>query len=142
LLITARNDYRKTIMVSVGSKQDIIIMHQEVACKHSAYFRTACGADTTGTITLQLPSVNTDTFLGFVEYSYKGSTAAGGEELDTASNYRELIELYGLAQRLGSVSLKNYTISKLIANYVASDEPPDVKDVALAWNLVAGRSML
>lgn len=81
-------------------------MHQEVAREHSNYFRAACDADTTGTITLNLPTVEPNTFLGFVEYSYKGSTAAGSDELNTSNNYGELIELYALAHRLGSASLK------------------------------------
>lgn len=141
-LTSSRDDYRKTIIVSIGPAEEIITMHQEVACKHSNYFRAACDADTMGTITLNLPTVEPNTFLGFVEYSYKGFTAAGSDELNTSNNYGELIELYALAQRLGSVSLKNYGIDKLISNYIASDEPPDVENVVIAWNPVDGQSML
>lgn len=136
-----RDDYRKTIVVAVGTEQEPLVLHQMAACKHSIYFRTACGAST-GNITLSLPTVDPKTFLSFVEFSCKATTAAGSDGLDTSTNYTEIIELYALAHRLGSVSLRKHCIDKVIRNYAASDDPPDVKHIAMAWKLVAGDSML
>lgn len=108
-------------------------MHREVARKNSSLI--AAQAALPDYIDLS-QLVTPDAMLSFMRFCYEHTTTnneAEDNELDPAGMYTELIQLYHLASLLGSTSLANHCIDRIVTTYEQSDEVPGVKAVGEVW---------
>lgn len=108
-----RLDYDSTIQVRVDADERSFVIHTDVACNKSKFFRAACstrwreGQEKV----IRLPEVKSETFQRYVDWAYRDALAAeptAGEGLDMS------VELYLLGDLLDDVKLRNATVKALL----------------------------
>lgn len=128
---THRADYRSAIHLFVGPEAVEITMHMAIACRNSHTIDRL--HNLYNDRYLELGHYDPDTFLDFVEFCYSGSTTTGSDTLCSVANYQNLAHLYRLAESLGSDTLVNHCVDRILQEHEKLDEVPEAAEVALLW---------
>lgn len=123
--------------VKVGLSQEVFVIHKELLCHHSTYFKAALEGSfieaEQGVVYLCKADVKTFTL--FESWLYRQRVPAFEDsEVYRAELWDELVDLYIFADAHGIAQLGNQVVEALIDLATESTRTPGVSTVAMAWS--------
>jgi hypothetical protein len=115
------NDFNKVITILVGSEEQSFMVHQDLICDKSRFFKAACsdhwreGQDRV----VRLPNIDPIAFKAYCGWVYSGElpkntctpTSSVGDKVD---EQRLLVDLYILGDKLDDLQMRNQANSQLL----------------------------
>lgn len=105
-----------TITVLIGEEEQKFLVHKDVACSKSPFFKAACderkwSEGKEGVV--KLPEHDPETFSLFLPWVYSDKLAEGDD--DSAEALRRMARTWSLADYLGATTLSNLVIDKILS---------------------------
>lgn len=145
-----RFDYRQDIVVLVGKDETRFVVHQNLICERSDFFRAACEGDwrESSEKVVRLPEADIEPFSIYVAWLYTSNVDASSELLiNQGPKYvtaldntdRELIlerltDAYLLGDMLQDVKFRNALVDEVMALVEALKWLPDVEALEDTWD--------
>lgn len=133
ILTFPSHDYTKTIKVLIGPEEQIFIIHTDIVCAKSRFFKAACsdrwkeGQEEC----VRLPNVEPETFQCYVDWMYGGIFVAEGPG---GSAVKMSTRLYVLGDILDDTRLRNTALTALTSYACIVREHPSVVSICWAWS--------
>lgn len=133
ILTFPSHDYTKTIKVLIGPEEQIFIIHTDVVCAKSRFFKAACsGRWKEGQEQcVRLPDVKPETFQCYVDWVYGGifvAEGSGGSPVEMSTR------LYVLGDILDDIRLRNTALKALTSYACVELKHPSVDSICWAWS--------
>ncbi|KAF2483579.1 hypothetical protein BDY17DRAFT_310554 [Neohortaea acidophila] len=131
-----RLEYKDTVTVIAGEsfREQLFVVHTEIATAHSDFFRKACGGAfrEAKEATVRLPEIKADTFRSYVHWLYTGNALVTNKTIDGVQRpyfdsyaikerIQLLTELYIAADMLADLPLRNAVIDALVEHLSIGD---------------------
>lgn len=124
----------------VGPAAQFFVVHQDVICAKSKFFKAACSGWEEGEeSTLRLPKVEGKVFQSYVGWAY-GNTLVAASTVD--EDVEMAIKLNLLGEVLDDVRLRNRTIKALTSLSVMNKKAPNAADTKVIWANTTSKSLL
>jgi hypothetical protein len=142
-------EFHNIVTVLVGEEEQRFILHQDVVCAKSKFFKAACskrwreGQEQV----VRLPEVKTAVFQAYSTWIYSGEIADGTCTLtntltEKGAEHEHLIDLYLLGDRLDDIQLRNEANKKLFASMRKVDAVPGHGITMRVWESTMPGSLL
>ncbi|GAB7324627.1 hypothetical protein MBLNU13_g08512t1 [Cladosporium sp. NU13] len=135
-----RYDYNDSISVLVDSEERRFVVHKDVICATSKFFKAACSASwkegQEGIV--RLPTVKPSVFEMYVDWLYFSEIASKV----TGSLTGPLIDLFLLGDMVDDRNLRNKVMDALQANNRKTLASPTTIEICRIWENTSERSML
>ncbi|KAI9652070.1 MAG: hypothetical protein M1829_001963 [Trizodia sp. TS-e1964] len=114
-VVPFRELLKTVIAVKVGPARTEFIIHKELACHHSPFFKAACMGNFKESVkkVILMENEELEIFKFLVQWLYKNSLTSEDEKWGFSS-WGTLIRLYVLADKLGILLLKNEIINECV----------------------------
>jgi len=132
ILTFPSHDYNKTIKVLIGPEEQIFIIHTDVVCAKSRFFKAACsGRWKEGQEEcVRLPDVKPEIFQCYVDWVYGGIFVAEGP---VDNEVKMATSLYVLGDILDDIRLRNTALKALTSYACVERKHPSVGSIRRAW---------
>ncbi|KAI9785281.1 MAG: hypothetical protein M1816_000467 [Peltula sp. TS41687] len=137
--------FGKTTLLLVSPNEIPFVVHDAFLCRHSAFFRTAlCGPNTyleTETRKVHLPEESPEEIECLLQWMYSGNLshlnppaiATSSKPAQATARYRQLFELYFLADRLLIPQLRNDVIGAVATARKELGRDPSINLIQLVY---------
>jgi hypothetical protein len=143
------SNFKNIITVLVGPDERGFILHQDLVCTKSKFFRAACSKQWLEgqEKVVRLPEAKVAAFQMFCHWVYfddiaKPTRTGTSDEIDVNVEQKSLVELYLLGDTLDDVSLRNRTKSMLLTSMHDLETLVGSAIVRLVWTSTPPGSLL
>jgi hypothetical protein len=143
------DEFDNIVTVLVGAEEKRFILHQDLVCAKSKFFKVACsnrwreGQERI----VRLPEAEAATFKVYSTWIYSGdieedACTPTSDKRDRFAAQTSLIKLYLLGDTLDDIQLRNRTIRMLSTSVKRLDAIPGISNVDQIWESTVSGSLL